>query len=54
VNKSSRQSAIGMERALLDPASVFETPEALLLCEALSKQQKIEILRRWEYDPGSS
>ena len=54
MNTSSRQSAIDMERALLDPGSVFETPEALLLCEALSKQQKIEILRRWEYDASEN
>jgi|TARA_B100000965_G_scaffold384630_1_gene385076 hypothetical protein len=39
-----------MEQALLDPASVFETPEALLLNPDLSREQKIEILRRWEYD----
>ena len=51
---SSRQMAIDVEQALLDPASVFETPEAVLLCEALSKQQKIEILRRWEYDASET
>ena len=39
-----------MEQALLDPGSVFSSPEALLDHAALSREQKIEILRRWEYD----
>jgi hypothetical protein len=39
-----------IERALLDPPSVFETPEALLEHPALTPAQKIEILRRWAYD----
>jgi hypothetical protein len=43
-----------MEQALLNPGSVFETPEALLLHEGLSKQQKIEILRRWSYDASEN
>lgn len=38
------------EKALLDPASVFKTPEEVLEQADLSKEQKIEILRRWEYD----
>lgn len=51
---SSRQTAVDMEQALLDPASAFDAPEAVLLCETLSKQQKIEILRRWEYDASEA
>jgi hypothetical protein len=43
-----------MEQALLNPGSVFETPEALLLHGGLSKQQKIEILRRWSYDASEN
>ena len=42
------------EQALLAPESVFATPEALLLHVDLSKQQKIEILRRWEYDASEN
>lgn len=38
------------DKALLDPASVFETPEEILERTDLSREQKIEILRRWEYD----
>jgi len=38
------------ETALLDPVSIFSSPEDVLDRAALSKEQKIEILRRWEYD----
>ena len=46
----SKQRPIDMEKALLDPESVFGTPEELERHPALSKEQKIELLRRWEYD----
>ena len=39
-----------IERALLDPAAVFATPEEVRDHRALSREQKIEILQRWEYD----
>jgi hypothetical protein len=38
------------ERALLDPETVFGTPEALLERTELTPDQKVEILRSWEYD----
>jgi hypothetical protein len=38
------------ERAILDPESVFETPDDVLADESLTNDQKIEILRLWEYD----
>jgi len=41
---------IDIDKALLDPASVFKTPEEVLTSDELSRKQKIEILRRWEYD----
>lgn len=41
---------IDLDKALLDPASVFETPEEVKQHDELSKEQKIDILRRWEYD----
>ena len=41
---------IDYDKALLDPADVFETPEEVLQHAELSKAQKVEILRRWEYD----
>lgn len=41
---------IDMEAALRDPAAVFASPEAVAQHPALSREQKIEILRLWEYD----
>lgn len=38
------------QKALRDPGSVFDGPEAIVEDATLSKDQKIEILRRWEYD----
>lgn len=39
-----------ISRALLDPAAEYETPNDVLLDRAVSETQKVEILRRWEYD----
>ena len=41
---------VDVEKALLDPGLVFKTPQELLANNELSREQKIEILRRWEYD----
>ena len=41
---------VDVEKALLDPALVFKTPEEVLADNELSREQKIKILRRWEYD----
>jgi hypothetical protein len=38
------------EQALLDPTAVFATPDAVVRDRRLSHGQKIEVLRRWEYD----
>ena len=38
------------EAMALDPARAFDDPEAVLSRDDLSPAQKIEILRRWEYD----
>jgi hypothetical protein len=43
-------AAIDFEEALNDPASVFGQPENVLAPTTLSKEQKIEILRRWQYN----
>lgn len=42
-----------LERALLTPAEVFETPEQVVAHDGLTQPQKVEILRRWEYDAAS-
>ena len=39
-----------LEKALTDPAGIFPAPQAVLDQEGLTDEQKIEILRRWEYD----
>jgi hypothetical protein len=41
---------IDYQKALLDPASSFANPEELEGRADLTKEQKIELLRRWEYD----
>ncbi|MGH7770118.1 MAG: hypothetical protein ACREQP_21925 [Candidatus Binatia bacterium] len=38
------------EKALLDPGAVFKTPAEVVQKPDLSDEQKIQILRRWEYD----
>ena len=43
-------SEIDLEQAMLDPGSVFASPEALRDQRGLTREQKIEILRRWAYD----
>lgn len=39
-----------ISRALLDPAAEFETPNDILASSSMTREQKIEVLRRWEYD----
>jgi hypothetical protein len=38
------------EQALVNPASVFAKPNEVVSTPALSREQKIDVLRRWEYD----
>jgi hypothetical protein len=40
---------IDVEKAKLDPTSVFAHPKDVLTAQ-LSREQKIDILRRWAYD----
>ena len=44
------QGITDIEKALLNPSSVFDTPEEVLSARGISRELKIEILRRWEYD----
>jgi hypothetical protein len=41
---------IDVKEALLNPAAMFQKPQDIANSVELSKEQKIEILRRWEYD----
>ncbi len=39
-----------LAKALVDPASVFSNPMAVVDEDRLSSERKIEILRHWAYD----
>jgi hypothetical protein len=41
---------IDVKKALLDPTAVFRGPDEVVESNLLNREQKIEILRRWEYD----
>ena len=41
---------IDIEQAKLNPASVFKNPRDILKATNLTKEQQIDILRRWAYD----
>ena len=41
---------IDVKKAMWDPTSVFKNPEDVVASDELNRNQKIEILRRWEYD----
>jgi hypothetical protein len=38
------------KNTLVDPSTLFKTPQKVVERNDLSRDQKIEILRRWEYD----
>ncbi|MFW6076674.1 MAG: hypothetical protein ACOC71_02880 [Hyphomicrobiales bacterium] len=41
---------VDYEEALKDPAEAFETPGDVVTAAGLTREQKIEILKRWESD----
>ncbi len=41
---------IDVKKAMLDPTTVFKDPKEVVANAELTHDQKIEILRRWEYD----
>jgi hypothetical protein len=41
---------IDLKKALLNPSAVFTQPEAVVQSQELARDQKIEILNRWQYD----
>ena len=42
-----------LEKAKLNPAAVYKTPQEIVSSQELSREQKLEILRRWEQDAMS-
>ena len=51
---AEERTSLDLEQALLDPGSVFAGPEEVLRHATLAPEQKIEILRRWEYDAAEA
>ncbi len=47
---AASDKSIDFKTAVLDPTAVFRNPEDVLQQGKLTRAQKIEILRRWEYD----
>jgi hypothetical protein len=43
-------SEIDLQRALSDPADLFEDPDAVVQHPALTREQKIQILNNWQLD----
>ncbi len=43
---------IDVNKAMLDPTSVFKDPQEVVSIDELNRDRKIEILHRWEYDAG--
>lgn len=41
---------MNIDKAMLDPASVFSCPADVSNESTLTREQKIKLLRRWEYD----
>lgn len=41
---------IDVEKALVDPASEFDRPEAVLAAPGIGRREKLEILKRWRLD----
>ncbi len=41
---------IDLKQAMLDPSSIFKNPMDVVECGDIARNDKIHILRRWEYD----
>jgi hypothetical protein len=46
----SKLNGLELKRARLVPSSMFTSPDAVVRSLDLSRAQKIQILRRWEFD----
>ena len=46
----SKLDGLELKRARLVPSSAFASPDAVVRSAGLSRAQKIQILRRWEFD----
>ncbi len=39
-----------IEKAMLNPGSVFASPDEVVRDQSITREQKIKILKRWAYD----
>lgn len=54
MNNTASACGIDFKKAVLNPEQVFGTPEAVVAHEGLTQAQKVEVLRRWEYDASEA
>ena len=47
---TSKGLTMDYEKALLNPAKEFVSPRDVIAEQSLTQDQKIQVLRRWEYD----
>ena len=47
---ANSEKPIDLRNAMLNPALVFLGPEDVLQHDELTREQKIEVLRRWKFD----
>lgn len=45
-----RKTPDELDRILLNPSAIYDLPAQVVADEQLTKEAKIEVLRRWEYD----
>jgi hypothetical protein len=45
-----KMSGVNLERALNDPADLFENPDAVVHHPTLTREQKVQILNNWQLD----
>ena len=41
---------VSLEKARLDPGSAFKNPHAIVDDKSISRDDKVDLLRRWAYD----
>jgi hypothetical protein len=50
VQSTEKEKQERLNRALVDPASAYPNPEAVLQDKSISSEEKRKILSRWEFD----
>lgn len=48
--RSNRLTPHDIENAMVNPVLVFDRPTEIVTCTQLSREQKIEMLKKWELD----